>query len=501
MMRSNGFRVTMRSYAGASKPPKAKVLRHPVEWKKEGYYDESNIEEEMRRVLDVCHGCRRCFSLCDSFPILFDKIDASPTEELDSVPSADFKKVSDACTLCDMCYTAKCPYVPPHEFAIDLPHLVLRYRAWEQEDENKISAISMGGVEPGAVKEHHKPVPPMHVEKGVSRKLVKEPSSVVRRTYANQDLMGPVSTRLAPLVNIVTGREQRLARTALEAVTGLDRHAPLPRYESKTFGHSFVPEEMTNAEQQRKVVLYSGCFVNNNRPSVGEAIVRLLRASNVHVEVCYPECCGMPQLEQGLVGKVAEKALRVVPQLKTYVDRGFDVISLTPSCTFMLKQEWPLLNEGNKDVQLVADKTFEASEYLLMLSKNGELCGGKTPEPMNGAVTVHHACHARAQNIGWKSKELLGLVPKLKLSAVERCSGHGGVWGFEKANYERAHKIGKPVVDRALKDAAAAEVHFVTSDCPMAVDHLLDGMERQDPSTSSLRMHPMEILSKAFHLS
>ena len=104
-------------------------IRHPIDWMNPEFYDEAKLDEELRRVFDICHGCRRCFNLCDSFPQLFDLIDAAESMELDTVDSADFKPVVDACTLCDMCFMTKCPYVPPHEFNLDFPHLMLRYRA------------------------------------------------------------------------------------------------------------------------------------------------------------------------------------------------------------------------------------------------------------------------------------------------------------------------------------------------------------------------------------
>ena len=103
--------------------------RHPIPWQDPDFYNEEKLDEELRRQFDVCHGCRRCHNLCDSFPRLFDLIDEAESMELDTVDSKDFKSVVDACTLCDMCFLTKCPYVPPHEFNLDLPHLMLRYRA------------------------------------------------------------------------------------------------------------------------------------------------------------------------------------------------------------------------------------------------------------------------------------------------------------------------------------------------------------------------------------
>src|SRR5512134_472805 len=103
--------------------------RHPIEWKKPEYYDEEHLFKELERVYDICHGCRRCVSLCTSFPTLFDLVDNSETLEVDGVKKEDYWKVVDQCYLCDLCYMTKCPYVPPHQWNVDFPHLMLRAKA------------------------------------------------------------------------------------------------------------------------------------------------------------------------------------------------------------------------------------------------------------------------------------------------------------------------------------------------------------------------------------
>ncbi len=120
-------------------------VRHPIDWQDPDFTDAGQIDAELRRVFDICHGCRRCFNLCDAFPTLFDLIDESVTGELDSVDSAGFKKVVDACTLCDMCFMVSCPDVPPHEFDLDFPHLMLRARAAEVR--RAAFLAKLGGVE------------------------------------------------------------------------------------------------------------------------------------------------------------------------------------------------------------------------------------------------------------------------------------------------------------------------------------------------------------------
>jgi hypothetical protein len=98
--------------------------RHPLDWNNPDFYDEDKLNHEMERVFDICHGCRRCVSLCGSFPTLFDLVDESKTGEVDGVDKKDYAKVVDQCYLCDICYVTKCPYVPPHPWNLDFPHVM-----------------------------------------------------------------------------------------------------------------------------------------------------------------------------------------------------------------------------------------------------------------------------------------------------------------------------------------------------------------------------------------
>src|SRR5918993_739116 len=103
--------------------------RHPIDWRSPDYRDEGHAFAEMERVFDICHGCRRCVSLCASFPTLFDLVDATADGEVHGVDKKDYAKVVDQCYLCDLCYMTKCPYVPPHPWNVDFPHLMLRAKA------------------------------------------------------------------------------------------------------------------------------------------------------------------------------------------------------------------------------------------------------------------------------------------------------------------------------------------------------------------------------------
>ena len=434
--------------------------RHPVPWRDEEFYDEAKLDAELRRVFDICHGCRRCFNLCDSFPRLFDLIDESPTFELDSVESKDFKPVVDACTLCDMCFLTKCPYVPPHEFNIDFPHLMLRYRAVEAR-KGQVSA--------------------------------KE--DAVTRTDRN----GALGSAVSPLANWVAKEANAVTRPLMEKIAHVHRDARLPRYAGKTFTVRSAQEppdvDVEAPAFGRRAVLYATCFVNYNNPDAGTAARAILARNGVETAVVYPRCCGMPQLEHGDIAKVAESATRVAAELRAYVDDGWDIVSLVPSCSLMLKFEWPLLVPENEDVKALSAATFDLPEYVVDIAKKEGLVDGLTA--LDGDVTVHVACHARAQNMGQKVVEMLRLIPDTPIKVIERCSGHGGSWGVMKDNFDVALKVGKPVAREARKFAS----RHLTSECPLAAEHIVQGMERLDANAPVPRpLSPIELLARAYGL-
>jgi len=434
--------------------------RHVIDWENPDFTDRAQTEAEMERVFDICHTCRRCFNLCDSFPRLFDLIDESPTGELDTVAKADYKKVADACTLCDMCFMTKCPYVPPHEFNVDFPHLMLRYRAVEHKE---------GGL----------PVP------------VRE----LTRTDRNGRLAGKV----APLANWASDRHNGLTRPIMEKVTGIDRNAALPKFTGQTFAmrakRNAPPLDPNAPGFGRKAVLYATCFANYHNPSIGEAAQAVLAKNGVETEVVYPQCCGMPQLESGNLEAVAAAAKSVSTALGLWINKGYDVIALVPSCALMLKFEWPLIVPNDAAVEKLATATFDISEYIVALSKEPGLAPGLGA--LDGGVTLHIACHARAQNVGQKAAEMLRLVPDTEIKVIERCSGHGGSWGVMKGNFETAIKVGRPVARQALND----KQRYLASECPLAGLHIAQGIElmakgEQAPDA----VHPIELFARAYGL-
>ncbi len=432
--------------------------RHPIAWQDETFYDENALDGELRRVFDICHGCRRCFNLCDSFPKLFDLIDESPHEDVEHLDSQEFKPVVDACTLCDMCFMTKCPYVPPHEFDLDFPHMILRARAIEHR---------------------------------------KGQVSLADRELAKTDRNGKLATPVSAIANWATKDSNKLTRGLLESVIGIDKQAFLPSYAEKrlTGKSSAIPAPNPDAPGfGRKVALYATCYGEFNDQTPGEAAIKLLAHNGVHVRVEHPQCCGMPKYENGDLGAVAGSAAAVAAFFGPLIDEGYDIVPLTTSCALMLKLEWPLLLPHDLAIKKLASATYDLSEYVVDLAKRS----GLMPiEAMPSAIAVHFACHARAQNMGAKAVEMLKLIPEARPQVVERCSGHGGKWGIFKDNFEAAVRVGKPAA-RAIEKQ---NPDYVVSECPLAGPHLKQVLSAIDSTVTPERIgHPIEVMAKAYGL-
>jgi glycerol-3-phosphate dehydrogenase subunit C len=439
--------------------------RHPIAWREEAFTDTEALDKEMRRVFDICHGCRRCFNLCDSFPRLFDLIDNSATEELDAVKSEDFAPVVEACTLCDMCFMTKCPYVPPHPFQLDFPHLILRARAVEQKQGK---------------------------------------TSFTQKQLAEMDRNGTLARVASPIINWASNIDNKMTRPVMEAVAGIDRTAELPKFYTKTFvsadrSDPIAANAAAPAFGKRKAALYATCFVNYNKPATGLAARAVLNHIGVATKVAYPGCCGMPFLEQAELERVAANAAKVSKELVKLIDDGYDIVALTASCGLMLKFEWPLIVPENADVKRVAEATYDIDEYVVDVAKKEGLPDGMTALPEG--VTVHLACHARAQNMGPKAAEMLRLIPDTPVDVIERCSGHGGTFGVVKPTHATAVKVGRPV----FRTAAQQGRGHIVSDCPLAAQHIVQQIgELADKAGEPRKVrepeHPIQIMARAFGL-
>ena len=439
----------------------AAPTRHIIEWANLDYLDAEKLDAEVRRQFDVCHGCRRCFNLCDSFPRLFDLIDAAEDGGLEDVKSPDFKYVVAACTLCDMCFLTKCPYVPPHEFNIDFPHLMLRYRAAE------------------------------HTKSGVP---------FFDKQLTETDRNGKLAGLAPELVNWSTERGNALTRPVMEKVAGVHRDAELPRFHGTPFVKQARQTPLAINQDApafgRTAIIFATCFANYNNPDIGEATLKVLAKNGVDVEVVYPGCCGMPQLEQGDLVRVAEKARATAAALRPYIDQNKNIIALVPSCALMMKFEWPLIVPDDENVETLAQATYDITEYVVEIADQEGMSDGLSPLP--GGIALHLACHARAQNMGPMGAKMLRLIPETDVTVIERCSGHGGSWGVKKDNFEVATKFARQTV----RSVANASKSYLASECPLAGKHLAQGFEGLDgPAQKAPQaLHPIQILAKAYGL-
>ena len=442
------------SKEGSTKAP----TRDPIDFNHPDFLNPKKLDDEMRRVFDICHGCRKCFNLCDSFPTLFDFIDKSKEGEVSSLPSEKFGKIVDVCTLCDMCFRTHCPYVPPHEFNLDFPHLMLRYRMYQK----KVA------------------------------KFPKIPSQL-----AKIDRNAKFGVIFSRIINWFTNTKNELFRKILEIITGIDKRVILPKYNDKTFeNYSKKNKDEINKLAPgfgRKVALYSTCFVNFNKKDTGVAALKVLKKNGINVQHAYPGCCGMPLLEQADLQKVTEQAIKVSKELLKLVDKGYEVITLTASCGLMLKFEWPLLLPKNEAIKKLSLHTKDIDEYIVDISKKEGLVEGLSE--IDGGVTVHNACHARAQNMGNKARDMLKLIPNIKIDVVERCAGHGGTFGVMKKTHEIANKVGKPTAQMSLRK----NNRYMVSDCPLAGKHLRQ-LENDTKIINDEALHPIELLAKAYKL-
>jgi glycerol-3-phosphate dehydrogenase subunit C len=432
--------------------------RHPIDWTSDSFYDEEKLFKELERVYDICHGCRRCFNLCNSFPTLFDAIDASDTMELDGVAREVYWDVVDHCYLCDMCYMTKCPYVPPHEWNVDFPHLMLRAKA-------------------------------VRFKKGNVRKR----DRILTSTDTVGKLAGiPVVTQLVNATN-----KSKTGRKVLHRMLGVHPDAILPEYHTKTLrkrfgsgkgaaGTSAVPAGSTSG----KVVLFATCYGNYNEPGINQDLIAVFQHNDIAVTLAGKEqCCGMPKLELGDLDAVKAARDANIPELLRLVNEGWDIVAPVPSCVLMYKQELPLMFPEDADVARVRDAIFDPFEYLMLRHKHGLL--NTDFKASLGKIAYHVACHLRVQNLGMKTRDLLQLIPDTTVVPIERCSGHDGTYAVKSEFHETSMKICRPVVNSVQKADAA---HY-SSDCPMAGHQIENGLVN-----GVAPEHPLTLLRMAYGL-
>jgi Fe-S oxidoreductase len=427
--------------------------RHPLDWQQPEFYDQDNLFNELERVFDICHGCRRCVSLCHSFPTLFDLVDESDTMEVDGVAKEDYWSVVDHCYLCDLCYLTKCPYVPPHEWNVDFPHLMLRAKAI---------------------------------------KFKQQGASLRDKVLSSTDSVGKLAS--IPVVSTMVNAANANGgfRKVLQSTLGVSADAVLPKYYSKSMRQRITPDSGENAKPAGKttgrVALFATCYGNRNDPRMGEDLKAVFEHNDIPVTLAPKErCCGMPKLELGDLEAVERAKEANIPVLAKLVDEGWDIVAPIPSCALMFRQELPLMFPDDADVIKVQQAIFDPFEYLMLRHKH-DLLKTDFKNPL-GRVAYQVACHQRVQKIGLKTRDLLQLIPDTEIETIERCSGHDGTYAVKVEFHEISMKIARPVVNRVRK----FEADYLTSDCIMAGRQIAHGL---DDGTEA--MHPMTLIRKAY---
>jgi len=437
--------------------------RHPLEWRTPAFYDAAALETELERVFDICHGCRRCFNLCNAFPTLFDAVDATSAGEVHAVDKKVFWKVVDHCYLCDMCFMTKCPYVPPHPWNVDFPHLMLRAKA---------ARAKQGGI------------------------------SLRDKVLAATETVGALAG-IPVVVQVVNALSNSAAgRTLMEKALRVDRTAPLPRYYARTarerlrrLGTTGAAASVdggrsaqATADTTGRVALFATCYGNRNAPGLDEDLVAVFEHNGIEMALLPRErCCGMPRLELGDLEAVAKLKQANIPQLAAAVAAGYDIVAPIPSCVLMFKQELPLMYPEDAAVGKVAEHMFDPFEYLMLRHAAGLL---RTDFKAHlGRISYHVPCHLRVQNLGLKTRDALRLVPETTVEVIERCSGHNGTYGVKQEFRAAAVKIGRPVAQRV----ESAKADHYSSDCPMA-GHQIESImsEKREPE------HPLKLLRLAY---
>ncbi|WP_018077401.1 heterodisulfide reductase-related iron-sulfur binding cluster [Thiobacillus denitrificans] len=430
--------------------------RHPLDWKTPDFYNEGKLMHELERIFDICHGCRRCVSLCTAFPTLFDLIDESSTMEVDGVAKADYWKVVDECYLCDLCYMTKCPYVPPHPWNLDFPHTMLRAKAI---------------------------------------KFRQSGASFRDKLLSSTDMMGKLASIPVVVQAVNASLKSKPIRKLVDGVMKIHPDRQLPEYDSAKFRATARPRSdfavKAGEKTPGKVAIYATCYVNYNEPGIGHDLLKLLAHNEIPAVLVEKEaCCGMPKLELGDLDAVARLKEINIPHLAKLAREGYAILTAVPSCTLMYKKELPLMFPHDADVQAVMEAMWDPFEYLMARNVDGLL---KTDfkRPL-GKVSYHVPCHQRVQNIGNKTRDALQLAGAT-VNMVERCSGHDGTWGVKSEHFAKSMKIGKPV----FRQMAEPQPDYVSSDCAIAARHILQGMGE---TATAQKQHPITLLRIAYGL-
>ena len=414
------------------------------------YFDAKDLRSEVERIFSLCADCRLCVKFCGSFPKMFDAIDSYCTEEkyaevdTKKLTTDDVKEVVDLCFQCKLCYV-KCPYTPgSHEWAIDFPRLMARGKAQE-------------------VKKHGIPLRDKFI--------------------GNPDLAGKIGTMTSSLAN--WANESTIHRQFMQSLLGIHKDKKLPPFASKTLAAQFSKHRKTpHGEPNGKVAFFSTCYLNYNQPEIGLDTLEVMAHNNVDVEFAYERCCGMPLWHNGDMEGATAAAKENVASLLAHVNAGRTVVATNPTCSQMIRLEYPRLL-GTEESKKVAENTTDPMDFLARLSAAGKL--KKDFKTSAGTVNYHMPCHLRAQNVGYKTRDVLSMLPNTKVKVVEQCSGHNGTWSMKTENFESSLKWGS----RAFAEMSEGEAQAMCSDCPLAAIQIEQGTGRRP-------LNPIQILAKSY---
>jgi len=420
--------------------------------KSKEFWDQEDLHKEMVRVFDVCHGCRVCYTLCPSFVKLFEVTDdvAGIFGGVEELTSHQINEVVDLCYQCKICDPI-CPYVPPHPLDLDFPRTLVRYQLVRKKAEG---------------------------------------TTFAEWIFAHTDLVGTLSSYAAPIVN--WANRNPLLRGVLEELLGVHRDRKLPEFHSETFTKWFRRHPRRSfsggAAQGEKVAFFYTCMVNYNEPAIGKAAVRVFERNGIECAVPQQHCCGLPLIDAGLLDEARKKMKANVDVLSRKVRDGYKIVAPSASCSYMLKHDYPAYVEG-EDAQLVSKNTYDLAEYLMKLHEAGKLdtrfaavSGGE-----KNKYRYHQPCHLMAQKIGYKSEELLRILPGAEVARLQCCSGHDGSWSAKKEYFEESMKVGDPLFKFMKEDDQACCV----TDCPLSAVQIEQGTGRK-------AINPVVALAQAY---
>lgn len=422
------------------------------------YWDENSLLEELQRTFDICHGCRMCFDYCGSFEVLFKTLDSYAGGDVSKISKEDRNKIISLCYHCKLCYV-NCPYTDKDKHPFNLNFAALMQRATHIKAKQK-------GIE------------------------------LRDKVLQNSDLAGKMNSNiLSSLVNFTLKSE--FHRFVIEKILRIHKKKLMPEFHRTPFAKWFKKHKKIQNPKQN-VVLFSTCFVNYNKPSIGKDAIFVLEKNECNVEHPKQNCCGMPGINTGDLDFVLKKIKGNLESLYPYAKKGYKILVINPTCSMTLHKEYPLYagllgkteeekNEWEEKAKTLAEQTMDINEFLLTLKKQGKFNTEFQSSP--NFVAYHAPCHLRAQWKGFPSRDLLKSLPNTQVGFVAQCCGHNGTWSMKQEYFELSLKYGK----KAFTELKSKEYNWVTTDCPLAALQLKQGMELSEEP-----LHPIQILAKSY---